>query len=51
MKTKEIRFTLRIDKSLHAEIARMAKRENRSVNAQIVHLIQEHLRTRKGADL
>lgn len=36
-------FTLRIDVALYERIAQKAKREKRSVNAEILMAIEEHL--------
>ncbi|WP_074872458.1 Arc family DNA-binding protein [Lysobacter enzymogenes] len=40
-----VHFKLRLSKELHAVIAEMAARDNRSMSAQIVHIVELFVRT------
>ena len=48
--TKDVRFALRIPAKMHSEVKALAETEFRSVNAQIISLIQEALLNRKARE-
>jgi len=43
MTDEERRVTLRLPEDVHAEIAEIAKAEDRSLNAQIVHFLRRQV--------
>jgi hypothetical protein len=50
MKTKtdenEFRFSLRLPEKLHEQLVEIAKEESRSLNAQIVNMLQKSIKER-----
>lgn len=49
-KTVDARYPLRLPSELYAEIGRLADSDNRSVNAEIVTLLQEAIALRRTLD-
>jgi predicted HicB family RNase H-like nuclease len=43
---KEVKLTVRIPETVHGRLADLAKRERRSLNAQLVVLLEQALGTR-----
>lgn len=43
----ELKFTLRIDEATHKELSIIAEQEQRSLNGQILFIIQKYLATEK----
>ena len=40
----ELKFTLRIDKELHAKILRIAEKNKRSLNSELLCVIEEYVK-------
>jgi len=50
MKTKDLRrITLRLPVNLHKGVQKLAAREQRSINSQLIKIVEERLQHRKAA--
>lgn len=50
MKNDEVRITLRLPPTLHAQLVALASQDERSLNRQIVRLLQVELRRQTSAN-
>lgn len=46
-----VRFTLRMPRKLHRQMVRLAGQEQRSLNGQIVHLLNKAIQDKEKADV
>ena len=45
-----INFTLRIDEETHEEIAKIANKEERSINSQIIYILKKYIEEQNKKD-
>lgn len=47
---EELKFTLRIDKELHSKILRIAEKNKRSLNSELLCIIEDYVKKEEKKD-